>query len=131
VAKVVVRKSDERGCYVGEAGDFKVDIELTENKSPRSIDLVLLGLGSCTISTIAHYLRRKGIPPDCVDVELSAELDEKANTYREFRIMLYIADGIPPEMRKIIATIAKSCRVHRTLATAPHIAVEVAEPADV
>lgn len=124
--KVLVRKSDVEGFYTGTAGDFRIEIERTENRSPRSIDLVLLGLGSCTISTIAHYLRRKGLPSDCVDVELSAEFDEKTGAYADLKVSLHIADDIPVELRKVIAGIARTCRIHRTLLSAPQIAVELA-----
>ena len=127
MAKVVLKKSDREGFYVGTAGDFKLDIERTENRSPKSIDLVLMGLGTCIIATLAHYLRRKGLPPDCVSVELSAEFDEKANMYKDFNVVLHVADEIPPETRKVIAGIARNCRVHRTLESAPHISIKLAE----
>jgi len=127
MAKVVVQKSDREGFYVGTAGDFRIDIERTENRSPKSIDLVLLGLGSCTIATIAHYLRRKGLPPDCVRVELAAEFDEKANLYKDFEVVLHASDALPPETRKVLAGIARSCRVHRTLTSAPQISIRLAE----
>ena len=129
MAKVVVKKSEVEGFYTGTAGEFSIQIERTQNRSPRSIDLVLLGLGSCTISTIAHYLRRKGLPPDTVDVELAAEFDEKTGAYRDFTVKLHFSDDISAETRNIVATIAKSCRIHRTLERAPHISVEIAEPA--
>ena len=128
MAKVVVKKSDIDGFYAGTAGEFKVDIDRTGNHSPRSIDLVLLGLGACTISTVGHYLRRKGLPPDSVHVELSADFDEKENAYKHFKIMLHVDAQIPPETRKVVAAIAKGCRIHRTLESSPHIALELAEP---
>jgi uncharacterized OsmC-like protein len=127
MAKVVVRKSDVEGFYLGTAGEFNVDIERTENRSPKSIDLVLLGLGSCTISTIAHYLRRKGLPPDCVDVELAAEFDEQTGAYKDFVVKLHVGESIPADTRRIIAGIAKTCRIHRTLTSAQDIAIELAD----
>lgn len=127
MAKVVLRRSDREGFYVGTAGDFKLDIERTENRSPKSIDLVLMGLGTCTIATLAHYLRRKQLPPDSVSIELSAEYDEKTNMYKDFSVVLHVADEIPPETRKVIAGIARNCRVHRTLESAPQISIKLAE----
>lgn len=126
MATVSVRKSDLEGFYTGTAGEFRIEIERAENRSPRSIDLVLLGLGSCTIGTIAHYLRRKGLPSDCVDVELSAQFDEKTGAYADLKVSLHISDDIPAETRKVIAGIARTCRIHRTLQSAPQIAVEIA-----
>jgi uncharacterized OsmC-like protein len=129
MTKVVVKKSDVEGFYTGTAGEFSIQIERTQNRSPRSIDLVLLGLGSCTIATIAHYLRRKGLPADAVDVELSAEFDEQSGAYRDFTVMLHFSEGISADTRKVVAAIAKTCRIHRTLESAPRISVEIAEPA--
>ena len=128
--KVVVKKSDVDGFYTGTAGEFSIQIERTQTRSPRSIDLVLLGLGSCTISTVAHYLKRKGLPPDAVDVELAAEFDEQSGAYRDFSVKLHIAEGVPEETRKIIAGIAKTCRIHRTLESASHITVGIAESSE-
>lgn len=127
MAKVTVRKSDVEGFYVGTAGDFRVNIDKTEKKSLRSIDFVLLGLGACTIGTVGHYLQRKGLPSDCVDVELSADFDQQANVYKDFIVTLHIANEISAEIRKTIANIAKTCRVHRTLASGPQISVVIGD----
>ncbi len=129
MTKVVVRKSAKEGFYEGEAGEFRISIDRTQNRSPRSIDLVLLGLGACTIGTIGHYLNRKGFPADSVDVELAAEFDEKEGLYRNFKVVLKVDERIPPDIRKVLAGIAKSCRVHKTLQSTPQIAIELAESA--
>lgn len=127
MTKVVVRKSEQEGIYSGEAGEFRISIDRTQNRSPRSIDLVLLGLGACTISTVGHYLNRKGLPPDSVEVELSADFEEKEGLYKNLKVVLKVDDSIPPEIRKVVAGIARSCRIHRTLEAAPHISIELAE----
>lgn len=127
MTKVVVRKTEEEGIYSGEAGEFRISIDRTQNRSPRSIDLVLLGLGACTISTVGHYLNRKGLPPDSVEVELSADFEEKEGIYKNLKVLLKVDDRIPPEIRKVVAGIARNCRIHRTLEAAPHISIELAE----
>jgi putative redox protein len=129
MAKVTVRRGDSDGVYAGTAGEFRISIDRTESRVPRSIDLVLLGLGACTISTVAHFMERKGLPQDHLAVELSAELDEKENRYTDFKLVLRVDDRIPPELRKALVNVAKTCRIHRTLASAPHVAVALAEPA--
>lgn len=129
MAKVLVRKSDLDDLYVASADDFQIMIERGEKRAPRSVDLLLFGLGACTISTVAHYMGRKGLPLDNLAVELSADLDEKENFYRDMTIKLQIDDRIPPEARTIILSIAKNCRIHRTLERGPHISLELAEPA--
>lgn len=126
MAKVTVRKSDIEGFYSGAAGEFRINIDRTGNNVPRSIDLVLLGLGVCTISTVAHYLHRKGLPQDNLAIELSADFDEKGNLYKNLAVTLRVDDQIPQEIRKVIVSVAKTCRIHRTLASCPHVAIELA-----
>jgi uncharacterized OsmC-like protein len=125
MAKVMIRKGDVDGYYCGTAGEFRVSIERGGNNVPRSIDLVLLGLGTCTISTVSHYLTRKGLPVENLAVELTAESDEKEGLYRNFAVVLRLDDQIPPEMHKIVASVAKTCKIHRTLDARPHVAIEV------
>jgi putative redox protein len=127
MAKVTIRKSDVEGFYTGEAGEFKISIERTGNKVPRSIDLVLLGLGTCTISTVASFMERKEWPTDDLAVELSAEFDEKAGHYKDFSVKLHVGERISPEMRKVLLNVAKSCRVHNTKDARPHVEVEITQ----
>jgi uncharacterized OsmC-like protein len=128
MAKVTIKKSDIEGFYSGAAGEFRINIDRTGNNVPRSIDLVLLGLGTCTISTVAHYMQRKGLTEDNLAVELSADLDEKGNLYKNLTVTLRVDDQIPQEIRKVILSVAKNCRIHRTLESSPHVTIELAEP---
>lgn len=129
MANVVIRKSDIDGFYSGTAGEFKLNIDRAGKHEPRSIDLVLLGLGACTISTIAHYLGRKGVSAESLAVELSAEFDEKQGMYKDFSVKLHLGEDVPQNIRKVIPAIAKTCRIHRTLEATPHVTIELAEPA--
>lgn len=130
MAKVKITRGDVDGFYTGTTGEFKMNIQRTGNNVPRSIDLVLLGLGTCTISTVSHYMSRKGLPVDNLAVELFAEFDEKEGHYKDFSIALQVDDEIPAATRKIIAGIAKTCRIHRTLDARPQITIEINQPAD-
>jgi uncharacterized OsmC-like protein len=127
MAKVIIKQNGIDGSYSGAAGEFQINIDRTGDRASRSIDLVLLGLGACTISTVAHYLGRKGLPQDNLGVELSADLDEEGNFYKNLAITLRVDDRIPQEVRKVIVAIAKNCRIHRTLERSPHVAIELAE----
>ena len=126
VADVTIRKSGAEGSYSGEAGDFRITIDRAGKREPRSIDLVLMGLGTCTISTVAHYLERKGVSTRTLAVELSAQFDEKQGCYKDFSVKLLIDDGLAAEMHKTLAAVAKTCRIHKTLSATPQIAIEVA-----
>ena len=125
MADVTIRKSDVDGLYAGAAGDFRITIDRAGKREPRSIDLVLLGLGTCTISTVAQYLERKGLSTRDLAVELSAEFDEKHGLYKDFSLKLKVDEALPAEMHKTLAAVAKTCRIHKTLDSRPHIAVEV------
>ncbi|MGZ8230888.1 MAG: OsmC family protein, partial [Burkholderiales bacterium] len=107
------------------AGDFRITIDRAGKREPRSIDLVLLGLGTCTISTVAQYLERKGLSTRDLAVELSAEFDEKHGLYKAFCLKLKVDEALPAEMHKTLAAVAKTCRIHKTLDSRPQIAVEV------
>lgn len=128
MAKVLVRKSDLDHIFVGSADEFQIKIERGDNHAPRSVDLLLFGLGACTISTVAHYMGRKGLPLDNLAVELSAELNESENFYSDMTIELQVDERIPLEMQTVILSIAKNCRIHRTLERSPHISLALAEP---
>jgi uncharacterized OsmC-like protein len=127
MAKVTVTKGDAEGFYTGTAGEFKISIERTGNKVPRSIDLVLLGLGTCTISTVATFMERKEWPSGELAVELSAEFDDKAGCYKDISVVLHTGERVTPEMRKVLLAVAKSCRIHKTLDARPQMSVDVRE----
>jgi uncharacterized OsmC-like protein len=124
VADVRITRQGE-ACYSGEAGDFRITIDRAGKREPRSIDLVLMGLGTCTISTVAQYLERKGLSTRTLAVELSADFDEKQGCYIDFRVKLKVDDALAAEMHKTLAAVARTCRIHKTFASTPQISVEV------
>lgn len=130
MSKVVIRKSDLDDQYIARAGDCMVTIERGEKSAPRSIDLVLFGLGACTISTVAHYMQRKDLPMDNLAIELSADLDETGSFYEKLQVTLHFDDAVPEAARNVIRGIAKNCRIHRTLERRPEINIGLAESAE-
>ena len=129
MAKVTVKRSQREGFLDGIAGNFEIAIDRGETSSPRSIELVLLGLGSCTISTVQNYLVRKGMPVDGLAVEVTSELNAATNAYGDFKISLTLDERFTPAEREIILGIAKSCRIHKTLTSGLEIALALAAPA--
>ena len=125
MATVTLRGGDEPRQFVGDADGYQVIVDRGDIGKPRSIELFLLGLGTCTISTVDHFLRRKELPTENLLVEVSSELDEVANTYGDIRITLHLSDAIPEDMQGIVRNVAKSCRIHKTIAAAPDIEIEV------
>lgn len=125
MAKVVVKGGDEPRQFVGDADGYEVIVDRGDIGKPRSIELFLMGLGTCTISTVDHFLRRKELPTEDLAVEVSSELDEVSNTYGDIRVTLHLSDAIPDDMQRIVRSVAKTCRIHKTIASAPEIEIAV------
>lgn len=125
MAKVTLRVGSEPRQFIGDADGYQVVVDRGEVGKPRSIELFLLGLGTCTISTVDHFLRRKDLPTEDLTVEVTSELDKVTNTYGNIRLNLHISDKIPEEMRRVVQGVAKTCRIHKTIASAPEIEIEV------
>lgn len=113
--------------FRGSADGFQITVDRGEIGKPRSVDLLLLGLGSCTISTISHYVRRKGLPIEDVAVEVTADLDESHNCYENLCVELQLGDAFTPEDCKTLVNVAKTCRIHKTLVSNPDIKVTIAD----
>eukprot|EP00304_Pavlova_gyrans_P010274 CAMPEP_0206045180 /NCGR_PEP_ID=MMETSP1466-20131121/15193_1 /ASSEMBLY_ACC=CAM_ASM_001126 /TAXON_ID=44452 /ORGANISM="Pavlova gyrans, Strain CCMP608" /LENGTH=182 /DNA_ID=CAMNT_0053420109 /DNA_START=134 /DNA_END=682 /DNA_ORIENTATION=- len=90
-------------------------------------DLLLASLGACTSMTIQMYAKRKGLPLEGVEIELShAKVyaddcadcpDAKKNRKIDQidRIVTLHGDSLSPEQRKRLLEIANLCPVHKTL----------------
>jgi|SRR5665213_1604683 len=128
MASVTVTRSQREGFLDGRAGEFEIAIDRGEVSSPRSIDLVLLGLGACTVATLQHYMKRKGMPVSELAVEVTSELDKATNKYGDFKISLTTGDGVSEADREVLLSIAKSCRIHKTLTSDPKIEIALATP---
>ena len=115
MASVAVTLSEKKGFLDGRAGDFEVAIDRGEVSAPRSIELVMLGLGACTVATVQHYMNRKGMPVAGLGVEVSAELNKATNSYGDFRISLSLGDNFTESERQVLLGIARTCRIHKTL----------------
>lgn len=128
--KIRYQAGSQEATFRGTADGFEVIIDRGEIGKPRSVDLLLLGLGSCTISTVNHYVRRKNLPIEQVAVEVSADLNETLNCYENIRVALVLGDAFADTDRKTLANVARTCRIHKTLVSNPQIevAVEAASP---
>lgn len=130
MATVTVTRSSREGFLDGRAGDFEVAIDRGEVSAPRSVELVMLGLGACTVATVQHYMMRKGMPVTGLGVKITGELDPATNSYGDFKISLSVGDGFSEAERQVLLGIAKSCRIHKTLTTPHDIDIALVAPAD-
>jgi len=125
MAKVTLRGGDQPRQFIGDADGYQVVVDRGDIGKPRSIELFLLGLGTCTISTVDHFLRRKELSTEDLAVEVSSELDEVNNTYGDIRVTLHLSDAIPADVQRVVRNVAKTCRIHKTIASAPEIEIEI------
>lgn len=126
MATISVKRSDAKGHSEGRAGEFSILLDSAEIDSPRSIELVMLGLGACTEATVRHYMQRKGLPTDQLGVEVSSTLNETTNAYEGFRVLLSLSDELTAAQRATILAVAKTCRIHKTLVAAPQVEIGLA-----
>jgi uncharacterized OsmC-like protein len=129
MATVRYQAGSAASTFRGTADGFEVVVDRGENGKPRSVDLLLLGHGSCTMSTLDHYVRRKGLPIEQVGVEVSADLNEKLNLYENLRVVLALGDAFSPTDRAAVVQVARTCRIHKTFASSPRIDVSIAASA--
>jgi len=129
MATIRFEAGERDSTFRGTADGFQVVVDRGEIGKPRSIDLLLLGLGSCTISTINHYVSRKNLPIAQVAIEISADLDEKNNCYENIRVTLQLGPAFSQTDRRTLANVAKTCRIHKTIASNPGIDIAVVDAA--
>ncbi len=97
---------------------------------PRSIDLLLLALGGCTVVTVGHYMQRKELPTDNLRLTLSSELDAATNRYADISITVFVDSGISKAQIQAINSVAKACRIHKTLEHPPDIRIDISREQD-
>lgn len=102
-----------------------------EDAGPTPYDLLLAGLGTCTVMTLKMYAAREDIPLESAEVHLTHERDHQKDCdhcetdddariqaiYRTLRLMGDFSD----EQRARLVAIADKCPVHRTLEGELHI----------
>ena len=110
---------------LGSTSSLDISVGPGKESGPRSIDLLLLALGGCSISTVGQYMRRKGLPAENLRLVLSSEVDEATNSYKEISVKVFVDDNVPEDQKQIISTVAKACRIHKTLVSPPDIRIDV------
>jgi len=127
LTRVVFENDGKSQCYTGEAASGNLRLDRDRDTAPSSIEYLLFALGSCVIGTLRNYLVNKNIETRGLRVELTSAWDETSGTYRDIRVTIDCGQEPTDKMRRIFHNVAKSCRIHKTLANKPNIEIAVAD----
>ncbi len=130
MAEAIFTYGSDNTCFRGSTDGLDLSLEPGGEEGPRSIDLLLLALGSCTMATVGHYMRRKSLPMDGLQLVLSSELNESTNRYTDISVKVFVENGIPEKQKQTINSVAKACRIHKTLKSSPNIHIDVCRAPD-
>ena len=122
---VIVKGGNKDGEISASIGNFHLTIDRSDGNGPRSIELMLVGLGTCTFDTVRHYLGRKGLPLEKFTVEIRADASDKGKFFDTIKLNLRLDDQISEKEKKIILNVAKTCRIHNTLENKPDIIIAI------
>ena len=89
---------------------------------PTPYDLLCAALGSCTAMTLKLYAKRKGLPLEQVNVEVSHAKEGQSDVFSR---LITLEGPLDDAMRTRLFEIAERCPVHRTLSTGSRIVTTV------
>ncbi len=125
MAEATFTFGNDGASVIGRTSSLDISAGPGKENGPRSIDLLLLALGGCTITTVGHYMRRKELQTENLRLVLFSEVDEATNSYAEISIKVFVDDSVPENQKEIINSVAKACRIHKTLVNSPDILIDV------
>jgi ribosomal protein S12 methylthiotransferase accessory factor len=114
-----------------QVGDFVVrtdqPVELGgANAAPAPFDLFLASLATCAGIYVLGFCQARGLSTEGLGLRQSVELDPATKLPARIRIELTLPDSFPDKYRAAIVRTAESCKVKKTIASAPAFEVVVA-----
>ncbi len=90
-----------------------------------STDLLTVALATCIGSSISPMALREGIALDQIQIRGRKTLQEKPKRVSHLEVQIALPDHLTDTQRTKLGHAARSCTVHRTLAPAIEISIEL------
>ena len=91
----------------------------------RPTELILSGIGACTMGTLLNFCENMKIPVEKFSVSVEGVRGTKPERIAEIRLRIEMTGDISEERRETLLRVAKGCRVHYTLTHAPEIHIDL------
>jgi len=91
----------------------------------RPTELILAGLGACTMGTLLTFCENMDIPVEKFAIRLRGKREHQPERMSEIHLALSLEGDISEDRIETLKRVAKGCRVHYTLTHPPRIEVDL------